>query len=206
MSWKMSIDLSRPLVASMGHHDPLDGYITCLQLEAGAAALDASADPGLAEHAARFAAMIPFDLSTSDPLGLGGLLADAWRVTQLERAGVSVVDGLRDALVDAVTTGLKRYERAAELERPAAERLAFRELGLAIGLAAVPWLVDDGGSGVERLARFRPLGVEIERFWLDPSHRREESWLDHRNINEVMLATGLVPDGYLMIAPTSVRS
>lgn len=25
MYWKMSIDLSRPLVPSMGHHDPLDG-------------------------------------------------------------------------------------------------------------------------------------------------------------------------------------
>ena len=32
MYWKMSIDLMRPQVASMGHHDPLDGYVTCLQL------------------------------------------------------------------------------------------------------------------------------------------------------------------------------
>ena len=32
MVWKMSIDLSRPLVPSMGHHDPLDGYVTALEL------------------------------------------------------------------------------------------------------------------------------------------------------------------------------
>jgi hypothetical protein len=28
MYWKMSIDLSCPLVTSMGQHDPLDGLIT----------------------------------------------------------------------------------------------------------------------------------------------------------------------------------
>lgn len=33
----MSTDLSRPLVASMGQHDPLDGLITCTQLETTAA-------------------------------------------------------------------------------------------------------------------------------------------------------------------------
>ena len=33
MVWKMSIDLSRPLVSSMGQHDPLDGLVTCLELQ-----------------------------------------------------------------------------------------------------------------------------------------------------------------------------
>lgn len=33
MYWKMSIDLSRPLVPSMGLHDPLDGFITFRQLQ-----------------------------------------------------------------------------------------------------------------------------------------------------------------------------
>jgi len=32
MAWKMSIDLSRPLVDSMGQHDPLDGLVTSLEL------------------------------------------------------------------------------------------------------------------------------------------------------------------------------
>ncbi len=35
MVWKMSIDLSRPLVVSMGHHDPLDGLIRFLLLQVG---------------------------------------------------------------------------------------------------------------------------------------------------------------------------
>lgn len=25
--WKMSVDLSRPLIQSMGHHDPLEGFV-----------------------------------------------------------------------------------------------------------------------------------------------------------------------------------
>jgi len=33
MYWKMSIDLNRSLVPSMGQHDPLDGYITYNQLQ-----------------------------------------------------------------------------------------------------------------------------------------------------------------------------
>src|SRR5665647_1548004 len=33
MYWKMSIDLMRPLVPSMGQHDPLDGLLTCLDLQ-----------------------------------------------------------------------------------------------------------------------------------------------------------------------------
>jgi hypothetical protein len=33
MCWKMSIDLSRPLVPSMGQHDPHDGYIIYSQLQ-----------------------------------------------------------------------------------------------------------------------------------------------------------------------------
>jgi len=32
MWWKVSIDGSRPLVLSMGGHDPLDGWITCLEV------------------------------------------------------------------------------------------------------------------------------------------------------------------------------
>jgi hypothetical protein len=37
MYWKMSTDLSRPLVPSMGQHDPLDGFITFSVLQITAA-------------------------------------------------------------------------------------------------------------------------------------------------------------------------
>jgi hypothetical protein len=48
----------------------------------------------------------------------------------------------------------------------------------------------------------------IESFWLESGNRESESWNDHIDINRVMLATSLAPDGYLIIrtdcAPHSV--
>jgi hypothetical protein len=202
MYWKMSVDLSRPLVRSMGQHDPLDGYITCVQLEWTASILGAASQgPGLTDQAADFAKMIPPELTTTDPLGLGGLLTDASRVAQLTREGAMQGDGLVDRLLDATLVGLVGYEQGGELYLPASHRLAFRELGLAIGLAAIPLMHDisDGRKQVEQLTRFAPLRAKIEEFWLAPENRSTATWLEHENINDVMLATSLTPAGYLTL-------
>jgi hypothetical protein len=214
--WKMSIDLSRPLVPSMGHHDPLDGFVTLVQLQTTANALSASpARPPLAEEVADLAAMMEGrDWTTADPLGLGGLLTGAYRVQQLMRHGAPLTGGLLDELLEAAVVGLDHYAREGELRRPANARLAFRELGLAIGLQAVErmWRAVDGQEEISRarpqvrerleaLLRHAPLGAEIERFWLEPEHRRAQRWTEHRDINEVMLATSLAPDGCLVLRP-----
>lgn len=41
----------------------------------------------------------------------------------------------------------------------------------------------------------------IESFWRTPEHRRARSWSEHRDINEVMLATSLAPEGFLVLRP-----
>jgi hypothetical protein len=210
MHWKMTIDLSRPLVTAMGHHDPLDGYITCLQLEATASATSGGEDgPDLAPAITDFAAMIPPDLTTADPLGIGGLLVDASRLVRL---GLSIdrpprgLGPLLARLVDAAVVGLEMYAGTGEMRRSAASRLAFRELGLAIGLAAVPLLVDGAARSVDArpLRAFVPLRDDIEEFWLRPEHRRSGTWVEHLNINEVMLATSLAPAGYLAATPSTI--
>lgn len=169
MYWKMSLDLSRPLVRSMGHHDPLDGYITSLQLrDVPRRIID------------DYAAMLDrSSLATADPLGLGGLLFDAYRARHL---GLDI----EDALLAASRVGLAHVE----LGGPAERRLAFRELGLAIGLAAV-----------ERLGERRYVDVreQIEAFWLVPTHRATRTYREHADINDVMLATALVPDGFFAL-------
>jgi hypothetical protein len=171
MYWKMSIDLTRPLVASMGQHDPLDELITCLEL-----------DPDrLAAPIADYRSMIePRALVTTDPLGLGGLLADASRAEQLGRPE------LKDQLVAIARVGLDHLAEGFDPDEPARRRLAFRELGLAIGLAAVA-------------TEHARLGAAIVDFWLDPASRRAESWTDHQDINDVMLATALAPAGFLVL-------
>src|SRR5262245_19615636 len=130
MVWKLSIDLSRPLVESMGQHDPLDGLITCLQLEATAG----TQGPHLPAASADFAAMIdPRRLATRDPLGLGGLLADAYRVAQLGFPAANEHD-LVESLLAAARVGIQHYTEQTALRMIVDARLAFRELGLGIGL------------------------------------------------------------------------
>lgn len=216
MFWKMSTDLSRPLVTSMGQHDPLDGYVTCTELAVTAAQLFRSAaGPELGASIADFGAMLKdTDVRTADPLGLGGLLADACRVAQIsEMEPGRFQDGeLLEELLAAVLDGLLLYSRHGDFRRPAAARLAFRELGLALGLSAVELLKEQVEADRQRIfksselrAQLRilsenvSLGSLITAFWLDPEHRHAPTWSEHRDINEVMLATCLVPHGFLVM-------
>jgi hypothetical protein len=216
MYWKMSIDLSRPLVASMGQQDPLDGFITLAQLRATAEGLPVPrVGPRLDDEIADFAAMMKGrDWTTADPLGLGGLLMDAYLVQQLMRRGVFPKGELLDELLTAALAGLSDYARQGELSRPASTRLAFRELGLAIGLQAAermqralaqerdgPRSSPEARKRVEALLAYAPLRARIESFWLEPEHRKAQSWTEHQDINDVMLASSLVPDGCLRLPP-----
>jgi len=211
MYWKMSIDLSYPLVASMGHHDPLDGLITYCELQAGpAGGSHESAD--LTGEIEGLAAMCKGkDWTTDDPLGIGGLLSDAYRAAQMMASGTFPQADLLAALLDACRLGLRAYVSTDSLESPARRRLAFRELGLSMGLHALeklqrlieeqPGIFDKGQSltrQVEILMRYEALAEIIEDFWLDPANRGAPSFTDHRDINTVMLATSLAPDGYLL--------
>jgi len=212
MYWKMSIDLSRPQITSMGQHDPLDGYITTLQLRTTAAALpEVNAEPTLETETREFAAMLRHtEWATPDPLGIGGLLIDAYRVAQLQQEGALPDLPLLESLLGAAHKGLQYYAQSGELRQPVEYRLAFRELGLAIGLHAVErlWLAANTTAGraatsprvrsqLQALSQYLPLRDEIESFWRNPEH--QHSWTEHRDINEVMLATSLVPDGFLVL-------
>ena len=94
----------------------------------------------------------------------------------------------------------------------AKNRLAFRELGLAIGLYAIPKMqsaiqqhsekfthITQVSTSLTNLLRFYSLYNFIKNFWLQPEHRLVDTWLEHADINNVMLATCLAPDSYLEI-------
>lgn len=206
MVWKMSIDLSRALVASMGQHDPLDGLITYRQIRAHRT--PGAGGPDLAREIRDMSRIASgCDWRSDDPLGIGGLLVDAWRLAQLPpvaEARMSTPAGPTPAgLLDAALAGLAAWSRQRPLQRPAEQRLGFRELGLAIGLRVLPRLqaraAGDPGllAGVKALLPLLPLADAIEDFWLQPAHRESDAWIAHHDINEAMLATALVPAGYL---------
>jgi hypothetical protein len=193
----------------MGRHDPIDGFITALELRATASALPgAPRAPELAEPISDYAEMMRGQRwATSDALGIGGLLVDASRVAQLAQQARFGDAALLEALLSAALEGLASYSYGGELSQPATRRLAFRELGLAIGLAAIEPMRAGAGAGIraqlDALARYVALGHAIESFWRNRDNRRNATWAEHRDINEVMLATCLVPDGLLVLRPVS---
>jgi hypothetical protein len=206
--WKMSIDLSRPLVPSMGQHDPLDAFITYSRLRAG----DAPGEHHDLEPELRDLAKMCIDRNwfTDDALGVGGLLTDAHALARLNAAQVSrESNDLLRAILEAAAAGVETVLHTGALDAPPDRRLAFRELGLSIGLRAIPDLIaciresglltgrDACRRPLEILARYPDLAARIEAFWMEPSNRRDGHWSEHEDINDVMLATSLAPKGYL---------
>jgi hypothetical protein len=63
-----------------------------------------------------------------------------------------------------------------------------------------PSFITDGVRlQLRKLMQYVPVGERIESFWRTPEHRRSLTWSEHRDINEVMLATSLVPEGFLVL-------
>ena len=207
MHWKMSIDLSYPLVPAMGQHDPLDGLVTYSELQATAGGTDLS--PVITDMAGICRGV---NLATDDPLGIGGLLFDAGRIVHLTIRGGFLYPDLLDSVLDSALAGLARFAGSGSLRYPADYRLAFRELGLAIGLEGVPGLLEavrenpdlfGRGGGLERraeaLMEYVPLADAIEGFWMDDGNRKADTWLQNPEINTVMLATSLAPGEFLAV-------
>ena len=211
MYWKMRIDLSAPLVPAMGLHDPLDGYVTYKELQARKEELPAL---GLETEIEDMAVMCKGkDWTTADPLGIGGLLTDAYRLIRLE--ATSDADAgeilLAEDLLHSSLRGLESLGRDASWSLEPAYRLAFRELGLAIGLQAVERIqariTGQAGLGetpalrerTDLLMGYMPLKQKIVDFWLREENRENPTWKEHGDINAVMLATSLFPDGYLAV-------
>ena len=125
---------------------------------------------------------------------------DAYRVEQLMKRGVTSFGDLLQILLGAARDGLSHYLSQGELREPSSRRLAFRELGLSIGLSAIERIAKNSlRAELEALTPHVALAEAIGSFWLDPEHRQNRSWSEHRHINDVMLATALVPDGFLIL-------
>lgn len=210
MYWKMSIDLSTPLVRAMGHHDPLDGFITYMVLQTTAREQGVGASvPDLESEIADMVAMCKEkDWTSTDPLGIGGLLVHAYTLTLLAIHSHFEHIGLVEDLLYCALAGLNPLKADLVFTVSAEHRLAFRELGLAIGLRAADnlgnLLHEHAGlrkrpllnKHIDALTAYMPLGERVLDFWLQEENRETQMWTKHRDINMVMLAAGLCPDGH----------
>ncbi len=212
MVWKMSIDLSHPLVDSMGQHDPLDGLITYQQLQATAkqfseTPVELSLETEIEDMVTMCAG---HNWASEDALGIGGLLTDAYKLVQLITIHALHETARLEALLRDIEYSLRVFVTHNQLNLAAEYRLAFRELGLAIGLQTISRMQKQIEQQPEHfsnakqmltlltnLSHFHRLHELIESFWLAPNHQSVKTWQEHADINNVMLATSLAPDGYL---------
>lgn len=243
MYWKMSIDLTRPLVKSMGLLDPLDGFTAVARVracgrrlahdEGGASAGLAPDDPhgtsagrstGLSIELERLHAMLgePAAWATTDALGIGGLLHAASEQIDLIASGDLPFDAKLHDLLAATHRSLDFFVSSECFSRPLPMRLAFRELGLALGVQAIEPMLECvmrdshrfGEPGdlaalsarLDAMSKFALLAQHVEETWLAPAAQETRGWTEHLDINEVMLAASLAGAVRAMPAPSARRS
>lgn len=199
LSWKMSIDLSRPLVAGSNPHDALDGYVTYRLVEETGGGSSSSQFSSEISVLRELCLDVPW--GTSDPLGIGGLLLDAFRLAILPDMQTSDKQ-LLENIVSGAEAGVRQFLRSGALQGQPAMRLAFRELGLAIGLQTV-LAIDAAAShlgmptasianSLGSLLSFGKADRAIVDFWSEPQNQSASTWQDHRDINEVMLVAAIL--------------
>jgi len=206
--WKMSIDLARPLVASVGQHDPLDGLLAFARVRLVHHALRMQ-PAALDEPIERLRTVCgrTESFGTVDPLGLGCLLlmAEEW-LDLAARSGLDADGMLHRVLADA-HRGLDVLCSTRWLDEPPERRLAFRELGLSRGIRALPAMAvmirshpGRFGSGaaqaalaarISEMRRFEPIARHVEDLWLSDDAQASPGWADHIDINAVSLAASL---------------
>jgi hypothetical protein len=213
MFWKMSIDLSRPLVPSMGQHDPLEGFITYSELQVINRETFGQSSPDLRAEIADMSRICRGQRwFTDDPLGIGGLLTNSSIIAQIMIMGGLEYSALLESVLDSAMLGMESFTENDPLKFPADYRLGFRELGLSIGLKGMKNLqrfINNNSdvfslesslkAQVEALIEYVPISEKIEQFWLNGKNRHSSNWIEHREINMVMLATSLIHEGFLMI-------
>ncbi|GAB2774822.1 hypothetical protein [Salinimicrobium soli] len=193
MYWKMNTELTRPLVASMGAHDPLEGLLCTKSIQARlpgkASDLDALAKKFKSMCSGR-------TWSNPDALGIGGLLLNSLKAKDLASHGFTLPDGSKPSdLVKEVIESLTSFSRTFSNDESAEYRLAFRECGLSLGLQTVlnsDEISEGFNSEIEELEKYRPMALEIEEFWLQEEHQQSSTWKEHENINMISLACSLI--------------
>jgi hypothetical protein len=192
---KMSTDLSYPLLSRTSRFGPLDGLVTCLELEATAAALGARGDPPdlqaeLAELAELSAGL---RLRTHDPQAGAGMLSCAAALLRLLTASGAQDRRFPQLLLTAASDSLLRVAAQLPSHGPRESRSPLEELSLsrAIRQAIVLRPIDDV---VGRLAERVDLAHDIETFWSHAQQRRSEVWRRQLELHEVSLAASLIGD------------
>ncbi|KAK2767518.1 hypothetical protein FQN54_003675 [Arachnomyces sp. PD_36] len=186
MVWKVAMDLSRPLVASEGNLDPIDGYVVFRLLQSYAMKKGGEKVPVLEEEIGDYKRVMGrkgAHYVSGDPLDLGMTLwtthwlagKESWATNLASRC----VAQLRELFDDE-----RHLEQALEY------RLAFREFGTCLGIKCYYREGDSRTEAEELLAR----AEDIINAW--EKYIEGKTPEDLRPITRVMYATALIPGAF----------
>lgn len=190
MYWKMDTELSRPLVASMGAHDPLEGLLCALSIKNAISEEDKELDALVEKfkHMCKGQSWV-----TSDALGVGGLLLNTVRAAELQSSGMNLPASVKpEKLRQDSLQSLRELYGFAKDENPN-RRLAFRECGLSLGLRVAKGFKNGifETTSAKGIKDYYPITSEIEEFWLNKEHQ-QSTWQKHLDINAVSLAASQI--------------
>lgn len=208
---KMSIDLSYPLVAAMRELDSLDGYISYNQLRSSAEVKNVSHDLTF-EISDMLEISKGCNWNSENLLEIGELLSNSYRLAQLiVKENLNDFD-LLNKILESALYGLEGCAKRDYLSIPAEFRVPYREFSLSIGLSVSDLfkiLIEEHPdtfkgnkklmTNLALLGRNVRLKSMIEKFWMDDSNKRTKNWIEYKAINTAMLATSLMPEGFLKI-------
>ncbi len=192
--WKMDTDLSRPVVESMGTHDPLEGLVCVISAMEAAPESIIYLDSLKQDFQDLCQNMSWF---TTDALGIGGLLLNTAITAELSLNKKPLPPNIRPGYLFAESlAGIQAYSKL-EFNRlkPADIRLPFRECGLSLGFRVLYGIRNRHQSldmDFSELGKFLYLVEDIEDFWCDPDNQQSQTWSAHRDINEVTLASSIL--------------
>lgn len=214
MIWKMSMDLSRPLVNSEGNLDPIDGYVTFRLLQSTASAAG-DGDDILEEEIADYRRVMDRKgehFVSQDPLDLGMTLwtahwfskTESWALRLVTRCFEQLCGFNLGLLLPHIGLGYQNtltaftaddlFEINRYLERSIRFRLAFREFGTCMGLQCE----SEQTTEKDRAVDFKTWSDAIIVAW-DPYMELSASAgltpADLRPITRVMYASALIPGG-----------
>ena len=187
MYWKMSTDLSRPLVATIGYHDALEGLVCAVTAAHAIPEKEPELKPLMREWDKYCQSR---HWVTTDSLGIGGLLLDAVRLANL---GAEIPESIRpEKLLADCVESLELYGLMHRPDLSAEYRLAFRECGLSLGLR----VAKNSKLKRDELDPYMYLADDIEEFWIKPENQKASTWMEHLDINAVTLAASLMAPPY----------
>ncbi|KAJ5587025.1 uncharacterized protein N7459_002790 [Penicillium hispanicum] len=193
MIWKMSMDLSTPLVSSEGNLDPIDGYVIFRLLQA--AAIEAGEGEVLAEEIADYKRVMERKgehFVSSDPLDLGMTL---WTVHWLSEKE-NWASNLATRCFEQIYTD-NLFEINQYLKRNIRFRLAFREFGTSVGAQCQSQQTTEKDRAVD-LKTWSDAIIAAWDPYMELSITEGLTPEDLRPITRVMYASALIPGGELI--------